>query len=106
MTLDLLSRIQSADFTRLKSLSLTRELQVPDDPLEVFDEDSMPEDREAFRPLLAAVQELLPSVVEFIVTCGRTMFLAERIDEQKRVEVESGGWLVTTISLVLSQVSG
>jgi hypothetical protein len=102
MVLDLLWRIKLADFTRLKSLSLTRELQMPDDSVEVFDEDGMPGDREAFRPLLVAVQELLPGVSEFIVTCGRTMFFAERVDDQR--EVEDGGWFVTTISLVLSQI--
>jgi len=75
MILDFITRIKLANFGRLESLSLTCDLQIPDDAVEVFNEDSSLEDMKAYRPLLVAVHELLPSVVEFTVTCGRTVFL-------------------------------
>ena len=83
MALSLLSRIKSAGFTRLKHLTLNRDLQRTDNSAEWA----------AFWGLLAAVQDLIPSVVEFIVTYGRTSFFAKRVNEQRGIE--DGGWFVT-----------
>lgn len=93
MTLDHISHIKSAGFTRLKYLSLIQGLV----------EDSTLEGAEVFRPLLVAVQELLPSVVKFMVICRQTCFSAERVDEQVdgHWAVEDRRWFIITRFVVI-----
>ena len=99
--LDFIHRLKVANFARLNTLSLTRDFQFPSS-MEGLAADTLPEDTKAFRPFMEAVHDPLPTVVDFTVSCGRTVFYAKRVDPNK--SLEDGGWWVSTVSLILSQV--
>ena len=101
MILDFVHRIKMANFDRLKTLSLTRDFQFPSN-IDTLAADTMPDDTKAFRPFMVAVHEVLPTVVDFTISCGRTVFYAKRVDKNRTLE--EGAWWVSTVSLIVSQV--